>query len=939
MKAATIEFGILGPIEVAVDGRALTLAGAKLRTLLAVLLLAEGHSRTGQQLILELWGEEPPPTATAALQVYLSGLRKLLGDRLRRVGSGYLLETKDAEVDAARFVTMTAEAGTQLQVRPAEAVNGFTAALALWRGEPLSDTSDTPSVLAARIQLEERRLSAIEDRARAQLGLGRHNEVVNELLGFVAANPTRERLVGQLMIALYRCGRDSDATRTYAALENALRTHLGVQPSAETSALAAAIRRHDPTISAPSMLPIPATRFVGRRQELDHLEVLLGANRLLTLVGAGGSGKTRLALQLSRDIGAVQHPDGVHFVELAGPVDDGSVLAQIASTIDLRELPGEALLDSVVARLRNARALLVLDNCEHVASAVHAVVPVLLARCSALRILATSRGSLGVEGEHLVPVGGLSLPAEGDRYEIAVRADAVRLLGARAAAARSGFRIDEATIGSAVAVCRRLDGLPLAIELAAARLRVLSLGEIEQRLDRQLSLLSNVSPAAPDRHRTIRATIDWSYDLLDPEERVLFARLGAFVNGCTLEAAEYVGRHQATDPEDAGATIVDTLARLVDRSMLVPEHSTDSTRFRMLETIREYAHERLVNSAESGAVQARHAAYCRALIESAPQFGGDDHALWMRRFGTELDNFRAAMEWAVTQDPVHEDALAIATPLWWYWWASGQMREGKQWLLRILDASQGCLHPLRGAALRAAAALARNSGELTQARALGERALVAHQELGDPKGLAMAWNNLCMTATGQRDFEAALEYVQQSGKQAEAIGDPRGLAVAANNGAIVLRCMGRLDEAASGFEDALDRFRSLGDVRGEAAAVGNIGVVARRRGNSEMARRMALDSLRRYHELDLEEGELDALEALACLDVAQDRPAAALGLLLLADRERRALGAPIFVPDESDDRDAALQSARSTLDPTALADISAAVGSLDLSATVRALLL
>jgi len=235
--------------------------------------------------------------------------------------------------------------------------------------------------------------------------------------------------------------------------------------------------------------------------------------------------------------------------------------------------------------------------------------------------------------------------------------------------------------------------------------------------------------------------------------------------------------------------------------------------------------------------------------------------------------------------------------------------------------------------------LARNSGELTQARALGERALVAHQELGDPKGLAMAWNNLCMTATGQRDFEAALEYVQQSGKQAEAIGDPRGLAVAANNGAIVLRCMGRLDEAASGFQDALDRFRSLGDVRGEAAAIGNIGVVARRRGNSEMARRMALDSLRRYHELDLEEGELDALEALACLDVAQDRPAAALRLLLLADRERRALGAPIFVPDESDDRDAALQSARSTLDPTALADISAAVGSLDLSATVRALLL
>jgi len=451
---------------------------------------------------------------------------------------------------------------------------------------------------------------------------------------------------------------------------------------------------------------------------------------------------------------------------------------------------------------------------------------------------------------------------------------------------------------------------------------------------------------APARQQTLTDTLRWSTDLLSVDERATLARLSVFAGGASIEAAENVCE-----------TDIWRLGALIDCSLLQRTASGGEVRLSMLETIREHA-ARLLDtdgastlietppvpypqgkqpqSAESQGARARHAAWYRRLIETAPQFGGNDHAAWMQRLNTELDNIRAAMDWALTNDQVHEDALAIVTPMWWYWWASGQMREGKQWLLRALEVPECDRNPLRGAALRAAAALARNSGELAEARALGERALVAQRDLGDPKGLAMAWNNLCMTATGQRDFDAALKYARHSREQAELIGDPRGLAVAANNTGIVLRCMGRLEEAETGFGEALDRFRSADDVRGEAAALGNLGVVARRRGDVETAQRMALESLRRY--LELEEGQLDAIEALACVYVQGSSPTAALRLLLLTERERRRLGAPIFVADESDDRDAAMETARSILDSTTLFDVTAELDALELNAVVDSLL-
>jgi len=937
---ATVQFRTLGPIELLASGQPVPLGGPKQRTLLALLLLAEGRAVSADRLIDELWGARPPPTALAALQVYVSGLRKVVGSRLRRDAGGYALDATADEVDLARFAAMVAEARTHLTDAPAQASSILARALEMWRGEALAGAVDTPAVLGGRVRLEEQRMVATEDRVGADLALGRQTLVVAELAELVAAHPTRERLTALYLLALSRCGRVGEAAQAYSRLGAALRDQLGTEPSEETAALAGAIARRDPTIEAPhtSNLPAPADRFIGRRSELDRLEELLGRNRLLTLVGPGGVGKTRLALQLARDVGLAQHPDGVHFIDLGAVTEGDSVIARVAATLEVRELAGEELSDSVIARLRRVRVLLVLDNCEHLVRESNELATALLDRCSGVRILATSRESLGVAGEAVVPVAGLSLPTPDEPVESALRADSLRLLATRGAAARDGFRIDASTIDSALAICRRLDGLPLAIELAAARLRILSLAEIELRLDNQLDLLATSSKVPVDRHATMRATIDWSHHLLEKEERILFRRLAAFSGGFSLVAAEQVGADPAADPVDRPAAVLDTLGRLVDRSMLVADAGGQTSRFRMLETIHEYATNQLDGSGEGEAARTRHAAWYRELIESAPQFGGDDNALWMDRVGSELGNFRAAMEWALTDGQAPEQALAIATPLWWYWWESGQMREGTTWLRRSLDAAAAAAPAERAAALRAAAALARNSGQLDEARELGEQALEVAQQLGVAKGLAMALNSLCMTATGQRDFHSALAYVEQFRVQAELSGEERGLAVVANNMGTVLRCLGRLDEAEAGFSEAVERFRSAGDVRGEAAALGNLGVVARRRGRPEQARRFALDSLVRYRELALDEGQLDAIEALAALELAEGRPESALRLLAVTDRERRRLGAPIFVADESDDRDAALEAARAALDDASIAGILSAAEQLPLATVVDELL-
>ena len=916
-----LRFHVLGPLEVSAGGVPVALGGPKQRALLGALLARAGEAVPAQRLVEQLWGEEPPPTAGTALQVHVSGLRKLLGAALHTTPAGYRLDAE--HLDAAAFEGAVREARTHLPDHPASAAAGLAAALELWQGEPFTGVPAGPDVTAAATRLAELRLSATEDRYDAELTLGRHAAAATDLAALVTAHPTRERLASLLMLALYRCGQAAQALRAYASLREALEAELGAEPDERLTALARAIERRDPTLDPPSTIPTPASRFIGRGRELAQLRDLLGRSKILTITGPGGAGKTRLATELARDA-LPDHPDGGYVVDLTG-VPAGArasaVAGAVAGALGVLAKQAEDLTVTLIKHLRTARTLLLLDNCEHLTGPAAQLVDTLTAACQGLRVLATSREPLGTAGEQVWPLAGLSLPAEGDQAAVAVRTDAVRLLADRGAAARPGFAVHSGNIATAALLCQRLDGLPLAIELTAAQLRTLSLGEVAARLGRRLDLADARARTAPERHRTMRAAIDGSYQLLDAAGQRAYAELSVFAGGCTLEAAEQV----LTGPDVPSA-----LAVLVDRSMLRMEPRADGTRYRMLDLLAEYAAERLAE--DGAAVRLRHAAWCEELAAAA-RFGGPDHARWLHRLRAEEPNVRAAIRWCLRDGADPERALRIAAPLWWFWWVRGLMSEAGTALRRGLDAVDPTPTPVRAMALRAAASLARNSGDHTAARALGEEGLAAFRALGDRPGIAGALLGLCMTANAQRDLAASVRFGEACLELAQEVGDDRLAAAALNNLGVTLRSMDRGAEAVQRLTEALKRFRAIADQRGEAAALGNLAVLANRTGEPDRARSLALDSLRLYRDLELTEGLLDMFDCLAAIEVRTD-PALALRLLTVAARERERLGAPLFSPDEIADQQRALAEARAALGTRAHA-IAAEADSLDLATLVE----
>jgi predicted ATPase/DNA-binding SARP family transcriptional activator len=888
-----VRFEVLGPVRVRTDDGDEAVLSPKPRTVLAVLLAARGRPVTVGRLLDALWPEGAPPTATATLQMHVSALRKVVGDRVHSASGGYRLDLAGAGFDAAEF-----EAQPDLE---------------LWRGDAYEGVSAGPTVAADAARLTELRLAARHDWAQLTLADGHPAAATTELAGWVAERPADEKLVRLLMLALYRSGRPGDALAAYDKAAAAL-AELDARPGPELEALAAAVRRQDPTLDRPAPgVPAQRSRFIGRRAELDQVIGLLGTARLLTVVGPGGAGKTRLSLELAREV-AADH-DAVHVVELAEHLD-GPLAARLAAVTGIREEPGTPVLQTVVRQL-TGRVLLVLDNCEHVRADAAALAHELLAACPGVRLVATSREPLGLGGEVVFPLRGLATPPPGSADP---RSDAVRLLADRVAAARGGTGLNAAEQAVAAELCRRLDGLPLAIELAAARLRALPLSEIMSRLDRRLDVLTGTSPVG--RHQTMRAAIDWGYDLLDVPQQELLRRLGVFAGAFDLAAAAEVA---GTDP-------LDPLTQLVDRSMV----EWRAGRYRLIETIREYARERL-GPAERADAYARLVRFWVARLAVPPPVDGPAHTGWLTDMTADHDTIVAALGWALRDgDPAQ--GLEIAAAMWWYWWVAGRMAEGRAWLGRALADGPPGPSSLRARALRAAATLARNSGDLPEARRLGEECLATFRRLDDRKGEVMALNNLLITAQAQEDYPASLEFGYAALHAAEEENDARMVAAASNNTAGTLRCMGRLDEAEELFTRGLAGFRALHDRRGEAAALTNLSTVDRRRGRPAPARAAMHEALAIYTELGITEGQLDAVEGLAQLDILDGRPAAGLRLLALAERERSALGAPSFTPDEIADRRQAEAQARERLGPAGVAHAYREATATTLEQAVAALL-
>jgi predicted ATPase/DNA-binding SARP family transcriptional activator len=814
-----VEFRILGPLQVVDGRRELPLGSPKERELLALLLLRAGAVVSRERLIEELWGESPPPTAGKALNVYVSQLRKTLarnGDSaIATRPPGYVLEVEPERVDAARFERLVAEARERVSAGDVAAASRLLReALALWRGPALHGIELEAAARNEIGRLDELRLAAQMDRIDCELSLGFHEQLLGELEALVVEQPLRERLRGQLMLALYRSGRQADALRCYREARETLVGELGIEPSMPLQRLERAILNQDPALEAPAgiprsalarssqhlhaevmrdegrlgpaeaeesriaarwrlrcldaaSVPVEGHSLVGRDRELRDLVGLLSdsTTRPVTLTGTGGTGKTRLALEVAAKL-AHEFVDGAFFVPVAGLREPGLVASAIASTLGVREF----------AELRSRRLLLLVDNFEHVLEAAP-VISALRAVAPAVAVLVTSRAPLRIADEREYPLEPLA------------EADAVALLTERGRAVRPGFSPDDATRE----ICRRLDGLPLALELAATQLRSLAPAALLDRLDPRLPLLTGGRRDAPERHRTLHATIAWSYDLLDRELQDLLARLAVFGGTFSVGAADAV----------AGATL-DRLAGLVEASLVSPR---ERDRFFMLETIREFA-AGLLESDGLAEVRERHAEFFVGLAEQANLTTDADGPMDHHLVIPELDNIRVALEWSL-EGGRPDLGLRLAVALEGFWVTADPL-EGIRWFERLLAVPDGVRGSLAAAALRVYGELISIAGDFERAERLWQESLAESRAAGDDGGAATGLFLLAICAGRRGDYATAEKLAEQSLELHQRAGSRKGEAQVRGMFAQHARLAGEHERGLELLDEAIGLAREAG---------------------------------------------------------------------------------------------------------------------------------
>lgn len=692
-----LDLQFLGPVRATSASGVLDLGGPKEHTLLA-LLATSGGRVSRDRLIDDLWDGSPPATARKTLQTYVWRLRTALpAGAVAMVAGGYELRHA-VDTDVARFERLIREGDGALGANDVErARSAFRRGSEMWRGEPFAGCAPSRALQAYSIKLHELLARAVEGRIEADLRAGEHAMVVAELEEQVGATPFRERLWEMLIVALYRSGRQADALVACRRARRVLLDELGVEPGPALSELERAVLEQRPDLAAPPVrlreepspsapatwgdgrLPLPTTRLVGRTAERQTVLRLLGDHRLVTVTGVGGTGKTRLALAVGLELSTT---DDVRFCDLAVVSTGGGVVDALAraSGVTAHRLAGASRTDAdalavVVDELRNVARLIVLDNCEHVIDACVEIAGRVLTDCPDVRLLATSREPLGVVGEQTYVLAPLRVPVDDDD----VSADAVTLFVERAVQARSTFEVTSGNRASIAEICRRLDGLPLALELAAARLSHLSLIEVVERLDHRFALLTASGRARPDRHRTLHATLEWSYDLLPADEQALFARLSVFAGSFTLAAV-----HGCCTTERDEQCAIDLLRGLVDRSLVVVEHRGPATRFRLLQTVRAFAATKLDEQDTGEATRAAHAQWFLDRLDELPW---DDRLLGVglaERLTDEHDDLLRALAWAVAahrEDLVARLATSMATLLFTHVDA-GQLR---RWFAIAVD--------------------------------------------------------------------------------------------------------------------------------------------------------------------------------------------------------------------------------------------------------------
>jgi predicted ATPase/DNA-binding SARP family transcriptional activator len=776
-----LEIRLLGPFEALVGGRPAEVTGPKRHALLALLALRGGRMVPVEVLVDALWGAQVPAAPRNALQHHVSRLRAALGAAsIAAAPDGYALV--GATVDALRFEELLARARGAVRVGDAgQAAELAARALGLWRGRPLQGLPDSPWAGAEAARLEALRVDAVEEQFEAALALGEHTEVVGRIRRVLEEQPFRERLWGQLMLALYRGGQQAEALETFRQARGVLAEQLGVEPGPGLQRLQAAILAHDPALaSVPAAvaprgrLPAPVTSFVGRQQALAEVVELVGGHRLVTLIGPPGVGKSRLALEAAR---AVEHDfaGGVWVVGLARAGRPADVARVVARTLDARgPTPSRDPLARVVQRLRQANVLLVLDGCEPVVGEAARVAAGVLAQCPGVRVLATSREVLHLVGEARFVVAPLAVPAPGaDPGELAAW-ESVRLFLERARAARPGLPLTEDTISLAAEICRRLDGLPLAIELAAARVSVLGLREILAALQEGTAFFVEAGGrrAAPQRY--LRVVVAWSYDLLHADEKTLLHQLAVFRGGASLSAVIAL----AAGGELDAAMVTQLLGALVDKSILTASFPGGGARYDLLDTVREYAVERLAEAGSLGAAQLAHAEYFAAVADAArAELRGRDWLACTRRLELEHDNLWAALAYA-REAPDPAIAVRLGAGLGWYFSLAERVSEGRRFLeVALAAASDDAPIELRIELLAFLCFLATEELDLDAAIEAGERGLALAATAPAPSESALVRVMLSLAFAHSGDHERAAALAEEARVGYETAGDGWGVAV------------------------------------------------------------------------------------------------------------------------------------------------------------------
>jgi predicted ATPase/DNA-binding SARP family transcriptional activator len=868
-----VEFRVLGPLDVVDGARTGTPTGAKERMVLARLLVEPGRSVAADALLEAAWPGEPPERAARSLQVRLAHLRRFLEpDRadgapsalLPRDGAGYRLAVDPAQVDAVRFARLVGEAG---ELPPRRALDAYDEALSLWRGTPFPELPDDDAARLETLRLHELLARARLGRARALLELGRHDDALSELRPLEAAEPLSEEVARAVALGLYRAGRQVEALDSLRALGARLR-ELGLEPGADTQELERLILVHDPDLAGPQparrgiAFPRPSSSFVGRDAHLAHAADLIRESRLVTIAGVGGAGKTRLALELAALVGD-QFAGGPWWCELAPVGADADVVGAVGTALGV-ESGG---VDRIADHIGSQPALLALDNCEHVLAGAGAAVEALLPRCPGLVVLATSRAPLGVDGEHVLRLAGLELPA-GSAPD-AAQAPAVALFVDRARAA--GGALDETSdMGAIAELCRRLDGLPLAIELAAGRTRSLAPREIAARLDERFGLLGVRGRRAAARHTTLREAIDWSFELLDAPQQRLFERLSVFARPCTLADAESVCAGDGVERDE----IADLLDDLVANSLVVAAVDGERTRYALLETLRQYGLEKLSARDETARLRDRHTDH---YVSAALAIRSQGWRQAMLPFVDEFDDLRAAVRWCMARDERPDRAFVLVEALWW----PAPSRHGEE-IARLCDEALARWpdpHPWRSRALGAASVARLVAADAAAAHRLAEEA-VSLEAPGEEPAL-LARRTLAQIAFFTGGPARAIELWREQGRLARAAGYP-GLGCEADGFTVQLLHAGGSPAEASALAR---RMRDEADRLGWATMVGwsrYVSGIALIDTDPEQATRWLRDALDQSRAVDHHHMVRFSLRALGIAAVERGDQADASRLLLEA---------------------------------------------------------